>query len=241
MTVFVDTSVLVAAMIQSELGHTESRTTITSQTCGIYAHGLAETFSALTGGRKSFRIRPSLASELLEDHFIPRLTITSLTPTKTLRAMRDAETRGIRGAAIFDYLHLVAARKSKARTPNTTTSSSSPSSSHFSAPNFSASPPQAPTPPLSAFHSPLSPRPFTPPNPLSTFLVPLLALHPSLLIPISAFPLPHPHRRPLPQLFHRLQNQPPIHLMHLQLGPNLRHQRHRQLPAQVLPKLLQPL
>ena len=116
MTAAIDTSVLVAAMIDSEFGHASSRSLITSQTCVMYAHGITETFSTLTGGRKAFRIKPQLASELLEDHFIPRLSIATLTPSETLRAMRDAEARGVRGAAIFDYLHLVAARKAKART-----------------------------------------------------------------------------------------------------------------------------
>ncbi len=31
-----------------------------------------------------------------------------------LRAMPEAELRGVRGGAIFDYLHLVATRKAKA-------------------------------------------------------------------------------------------------------------------------------
>ncbi len=34
-----------------------------------------------------------------------------LTPTEVLGAMKNAEARGVRGGAIFDYLHLVAARK----------------------------------------------------------------------------------------------------------------------------------
>ncbi|MCA1962677.1 MAG: hypothetical protein LDL31_01885, partial [Prosthecobacter sp.] len=44
----------------------------------------------------------------------PLLSVTALTPTEMLRAMRDAQSRGVRGGGIFDYLHLVAARKAKA-------------------------------------------------------------------------------------------------------------------------------
>lgn len=111
---FIDTSVLVAAMIESEAGHAASRTLIVSGGMGMYAHGIAETFSTLTGGRKPFRMGAENAHSLLEDHFIPRLEITGLTPAETLRAMRDSSSRGVRGGAVFDYLHLMAARKAKA-------------------------------------------------------------------------------------------------------------------------------
>jgi hypothetical protein len=51
----------------------------------------------------------------LEDHFVPKLAIVTLTHVEILRALREAEPRGVRGGAIFDYLHLVAARKGRAR------------------------------------------------------------------------------------------------------------------------------
>ena len=47
--------------------------------------------------------------------FIPSLEVISLTSTETLRAMREAQPRGVRGGAIFDYLLLVAARKARAK------------------------------------------------------------------------------------------------------------------------------
>lgn len=80
----------------------------------MYAHGIAETFSTLTGGKKTFRLSAAVAAEFLDAHFVPRLAITALTPAEILRTMREAEARGVRGGAIFDFLHLVAARKAKA-------------------------------------------------------------------------------------------------------------------------------
>jgi predicted nucleic acid-binding protein len=112
----IDTSVLVAAIVATEPFHAECDPLLDQPEMGFYTHGLTEAFSTLTGGRKPFKMRPSLASSLLEDDYVPFLTLVSLTPTETLRAMRDAEARGVRGGAIFDYLHLVAARKAKART-----------------------------------------------------------------------------------------------------------------------------
>jgi hypothetical protein len=81
---------------------------------GFFVHGLAEFFSTLTGGRKAFRLSPGQAVEILEADYLPLLQITTLTPSETLRSLRECQSRGVQGGAIFDYLHLVAARKGKA-------------------------------------------------------------------------------------------------------------------------------
>ena len=114
-TAFIDTSVLVAAMVADEDFHEECDALLDSGSLGIFAHGLVETFSTLTGGRAAFRMSAETATTVLEEDFIPSLEVISLTPTETLRAMRDSQPRGVRGGAIFDYLHLVAARKAKAK------------------------------------------------------------------------------------------------------------------------------
>lgn len=114
MIAFIDSSVLIAAMVATEAYHEPCRAMVVAGGFGMYGHGITESFSTLTGGKHSFRLPPNLASSMLQDHFIPRLIITSLTPNEMLTAMRDAETRGVRGGAIFDYLHLMAARKAKA-------------------------------------------------------------------------------------------------------------------------------
>lgn len=110
----IDTSVLVAAMVAGEPYHQACLDVVATGQCGLYLHGVAEAFNTLTGGRKAFRLAASTAAELLEDDFVPRLTIVTLTVTETLRAMHEAESRGVRGGAICDYLHLVAARKAQA-------------------------------------------------------------------------------------------------------------------------------
>jgi hypothetical protein len=74
----------------------------------------AEAALLLTGGRESFRVPASVAANVLEEDYLPCLRFTALTPVEMLRAMSEAESRGVRGGAIFDYLHLVAARKAKA-------------------------------------------------------------------------------------------------------------------------------
>ena len=97
MSAFIDTSVLVAAIIESEDYHQPCRVLVAKGQPHIYSHGVAETFSTLTGGKKNFRLSAALAAELLDEHFVPRLSVTTLTPTEMLRAMRGAESRGVRG------------------------------------------------------------------------------------------------------------------------------------------------
>jgi len=111
----IDTNVLIAAMIESEPFHTECRKLVVGKTSSLYSHGISEAFNTLTGGRRPFRLRATAAADLLERHFVPRCRVVSLSPSETLRALRDCESRGVRGGALFDYLHLIAARKAKAR------------------------------------------------------------------------------------------------------------------------------
>lgn len=112
---FIDTSVLVAAMVADEDSHAECDALLDAGSLGIFTHGLVETFSTLTGGRSAFRMSADDAATILEEDFAPSLEVISLTPIETLRAMRESKQRGVRGGAIFDYLHLVAARKAKAK------------------------------------------------------------------------------------------------------------------------------
>ena len=112
---FVDTSVLVAAIISGEEHHDACDKLMNRRDLGMYALGLAETFSTLTGGRRSIQMSAVLAAQIIEEDYVPQLSVTTLTPSEMLRAMRDAQARGVRGGGIFDYLHLVAARKAKAR------------------------------------------------------------------------------------------------------------------------------
>ena len=111
---FIDTSVLVAAVVAGESRHAACGRLLDRAGVGFYMHGLAEFFSTLTGGRKAFRLSPQQAVELLEADYVPLLQITTLTAAETLRGMREGSSRGVQGGAIFDYLHLVAARKGKA-------------------------------------------------------------------------------------------------------------------------------
>jgi len=77
-------------------------------------HALAETFSILTGGRQGRRLGASAAVRLIEISVSPYVQPLSLSGKEVLAALAECEVRGVRGGAIYDWLHLAAARKAGA-------------------------------------------------------------------------------------------------------------------------------
>lgn len=106
-----DTSVLVAALHEAAPEHATARRVLLSGKCVIHAHALSETFSILTGGRLGIRVPAMDAASILKEQIADRLQIVLLTDGDLLDAYAQASMRGVRGGAIHDYLHLVAARK----------------------------------------------------------------------------------------------------------------------------------
>ncbi len=77
-------------------------------------HALAEVFSALTGGR-NLGIRLDAAhAALMVENLAMDLEFYDLTPLETLRALKQARKRGVRGGRVHDYLHAVAAENAGA-------------------------------------------------------------------------------------------------------------------------------
>ena len=109
-----DTSVIVAALDGQDPDHAACRTLLLSAKFTAWSHALTETFSTLTGGRLGIRINPAVAASILRDKVAPRLAITSLLESDLLSGYENAEARGVRGGAVYDYLHLLAAKKSGA-------------------------------------------------------------------------------------------------------------------------------
>ncbi len=111
MTLLLDTSVLIASLDPAEPRHLSCDRLLIAGDHRVYAHGLAETFSVLTGGRQARRLAPSVAARLIEASVLPYVALVHLTGKETFAAIADSEPRGVRGGAVFDLLHLVAARK----------------------------------------------------------------------------------------------------------------------------------
>ncbi len=111
----VDSSVIVSALCAGDPDHDACRKVLLAHRPSVLAHAFAETFSTLTGGRLGFRVPASDAAKLLRQQIAPKLSNIPLDESDLLTAFEEAELRGVRGGAIYDYLHLVAARKAGAK------------------------------------------------------------------------------------------------------------------------------
>ncbi len=111
---FLDTSVIVAALDESDPDHAACRRVLLHGKPGAWAHSLSETFSTLTGGRLGYRVSASETASILSDFVAPRLRLISLADADLIGAYVESEQRGVRGGAIYDFLHLVAARQAGA-------------------------------------------------------------------------------------------------------------------------------
>lgn len=116
MTGFLDTSVLLASLDADESHHAACDKLVSAGGHGVYSHALAETFSILTGGRERRRLSPALAARLIEQSVLPYVRPVSLSGTDLMAALRECEARGVRGGAVYDWLHLAAAREAGADT-----------------------------------------------------------------------------------------------------------------------------
>ena len=106
-----DTSVILASLDPDEAAHLACHSLVAQGGHCLYAHALAEAFSILTGGQRPRKLDASTAFRLLDESVMPFVRSINLTGKEVLVALRDARARGVRGGAVYDYLHLVAARK----------------------------------------------------------------------------------------------------------------------------------
>lgn len=107
----IDTSVVVASLDPDEPHHLACDRVLAAGGHKLYAHALAETFAILTGGRQGRRLRPAAAAGLIQESVLPFVQLVSLSGKDVMAALASAEARGVRGGAVYDLLHLVAARK----------------------------------------------------------------------------------------------------------------------------------
>ena len=111
---FLDSSVLVASLDPDDPAHAASGRLVAAGGHHAHSHALAEVFSALTGGRLSRRLTPAAATGVINGSVLPYVTVQTLTVKETLIAQQDCDKRGVRSGAIYDWLHLAAARKARA-------------------------------------------------------------------------------------------------------------------------------
>lgn len=105
MNAYWDSSAIVSGALEPAVRHA-----LNSTRPWCRPHALAEVFSTLTGSRLGFRIDPASASELIAG-IAANLRFVELTTDETLLALAAAQSRGVRGGRIHDFLHAQAARK----------------------------------------------------------------------------------------------------------------------------------
>lgn len=114
MSLLLDTSVVIASLDADEPSHAACDRLLAAGGHLLFAHALAETFSILTGSRMGRRLRPALAAELIAQSVLPFVELVHLTGKETMAVIAETEKRGVRGGAVYDLLHLAAARKAGA-------------------------------------------------------------------------------------------------------------------------------
>jgi uncharacterized protein YaaQ len=76
-------------------------------------HSLTEMFSALTGGNLGIRQLPNDAARTVRA-IAGKLDFLNLSEQEVLDALDEAQSRGVRGGRVHDYMHALAADKAKA-------------------------------------------------------------------------------------------------------------------------------
>jgi predicted nucleic acid-binding protein len=119
MTVFCDTSVLVAACIRKHPHYERARPVLANIASGretgvISAHSLAEVFSALTSVPVMPRIMPSEARLIIVTNIQRHFGLVAITSEMYDRAVEVCAGRGLSGGRVYDALLLECARYSKA-------------------------------------------------------------------------------------------------------------------------------
>ncbi|MGA2175820.1 MAG: PIN domain-containing protein [Verrucomicrobiota bacterium] len=116
MKVFLDTSVLVAAVIEKHAAHERAFAALERVQNGkdegfVSSHSLAELYANLTKLPPPFRHSPEQALLSIEENVLPYFKISSLVGSDYSALIREAALAGIQGGTIYDAVLLKSARK----------------------------------------------------------------------------------------------------------------------------------
>ncbi len=116
MRTFLDTSVLVAAVVQKHENHKRAYALLDRVQSGIdegfvSAHSLAEMYAVLTKLPPPYRHTPEQALLSIEENVVKHFKITGLTGSDYTASIREAALTGIQGGTIYDALLLKCATK----------------------------------------------------------------------------------------------------------------------------------
>ena len=115
MKVFLDTSVIVAALVEDHPHHAQATALLlaaqkkTDQVF-ISGHSLAEAYAVLTRTPFSPRIYPAEAWQLLEESILAHVQVVALNPAEYRQVIQACSINGWIGGAVYDALHIHAAQ-----------------------------------------------------------------------------------------------------------------------------------
>jgi predicted nucleic acid-binding protein len=113
-SILLDTSVLVAAMVEAHPRHTSAlpwlqRAKSKAETGLVAAHSVAELYAVLTTLPVQPRITPAVAQELIQHDVLDILEVVPLSAEDYARVIKQLSQCGIVGGATYDALILQAA------------------------------------------------------------------------------------------------------------------------------------
>ena len=116
MRVFLDTNVLVAAVIKQHIDHERSFVVLDRVQTGkdegaISAHSLAEMYVVITKLPVPYRHTPEQALLSIEENVLKHFKTVSLSGNDYATVLRDAAGTGIQGGTIYDAILLKSAAK----------------------------------------------------------------------------------------------------------------------------------
>ena len=116
MKIFLDTSVLIASVLEKHISHARSFAILERVLDGkdegfVPAHSLAEMYSTLTRLPVPFRHSPEQALLSIEENVLPHFKISTLTERDYIALIREAALTGIQGGAVYDAVLLKSAGK----------------------------------------------------------------------------------------------------------------------------------
>ena len=119
MKVFLDTNVLVSAVVQQHESHARSlavleRVQNEKDEGFVSGHSLAETYAVLTKLPPPLRHTPEQALLSIEENIVKYFKVTALTGQEYSALIREVALAGIQGGTVYDAVLLKCALKSEA-------------------------------------------------------------------------------------------------------------------------------
>lgn len=111
MSRYLDSSVLVASLVPDDPDHAACDSLLNQSGNWTSLHALNETFASLTGGRLGMRVDADVAAMMIRESIVPCVQFVDITLENILEAQKKARKQGVRGGAVYDYMHWMAARK----------------------------------------------------------------------------------------------------------------------------------